>query len=83
MLPKKNNATECSEYRTISLMSHTLKLLLKIIQHRTYHKLEQEISQTRFGFREDLGTREALFGVNVLIQRSLDMNVDIHICFVD
>lgn len=82
-IPKKLNAKECSEHRTISLISHTLKAFLKIIHNRLYHKLEENISETQFGFRKGLGTREALFALNVLIQRSMDVNQHVYACFVD
>ncbi|KAI5746880.1 hypothetical protein M8J77_008501 [Diaphorina citri] len=82
-LPKKTNAKKCEEYRTISLMSHTLKIFLKIIHRRIYRKLEDNISNTQFGFRNGFGTREALFAFNVIMQRCLDVNQNIHICFLD
>lgn len=82
-LPKKVNARECSDYRTISLMSHTLKILLKIIHTRIRSKLELDISESQFGFRNGVGTREALFSLNVLTQRCLDVNRDLYICFID
>jgi Reverse transcriptase (RNA-dependent DNA polymerase) len=83
LISKKPNPRECSEYRTIALMSHTLKLFLKIIHKRIYKKLEEGISNTQFGFREGLGTREALFGINVLFQRCLDMNQKVFACYID
>lgn len=64
-------------------MSHTLKLFLRIIHNRIFRKLEEEISDTQMGFRKGLGTREALFGMNVLLQRCLDMNQDVYACFID
>jgi len=67
-IPKKASAKRCDEYRLISLMSHLLKLFLKIIHSRIFKKCEQDISQSQFGFREGMGTREALFGLNVLFQ---------------
>lgn len=82
-LPKKSNPRECSDYRTIALMSHTLKLFLKIIHKRISLKLENDISSSQFGFRQGLGTREALFGINTLVQRSLDVNRDIYACYID
>lgn len=82
-LPKRVNPRECSDYRTISLMSHTLKILLKIVHTRIRNKLEMDISSTQFGFRNGVGTREALFSLNVLTQRCLDVNQDLYICFID
>lgn len=82
-LPKKKNARHCSDYRTISLMVHTLKVLLKVVHNRIFRKLDVDISDTQFGFRKGLGTREALFALNVLSQRCLDINQDIYACFID
>lgn len=83
LIPKKPNPRECSDYRTIALMSHTLKLFLKIIHGRIYKKLEEDMSSTQFGFRAGLGTREALFASSVLFQRCLDMNQDVFACYID
>ena len=82
-LPKKANAKFCNEYRTISLMSHILKLFLKIVHGRIYRKCEQSMGDTQFGFRNGFGTREALFGIQVLAQRCRDVNVDVFACFID
>ena len=82
-LPKKNNPKSCDEYRMISLMSHTLKILLKIIQQRIYRKCEEQLDEMQFGFREGLGTREALFALKVLLQKSREYNKDVFVCFID
>ena len=82
-IPKKTNARRCEDYRTISLMSHACKIFLKIIHSRIYKKCEELISDTQFGFRNGLGTRDALFAMQVLMQRCLDVNVDVYTCFVD
>ncbi|KAJ2952534.1 hypothetical protein O0L34_g6852 [Tuta absoluta] len=82
-LPKISNAKKCSDFRTISLMSHMLKIFLKIIHSRIHTKIEDKISDTQFGFRNGLGTRDALFGYQVLMQRCWDMNQTVYICFID
>lgn len=82
-LPKTKNARKCNEFRTISLMSHALKILLRIVHQRIYSKCEQNITDTQFGFRNNMGTREALFGINVLLQRCKDVNKDVYLCFLD
>uniref|UniRef100_A0A8D9BKL9 Reverse transcriptase domain-containing protein n=1 Tax=Cacopsylla melanoneura TaxID=428564 RepID=A0A8D9BKL9_9HEMI len=82
-LPKKSNAKKCSDYRTISLMSHALKIFLRIIHNRIYTKLEAHISNTQFGFRNSLGTREALFSIQVLIQKCRDVEHPVYLCFID
>lgn len=82
-IPKTTNAKRCNEYRTISLMSQTLKIFLKIIHNRIYKRCEAVISESQFGFRNGLGTREALFSLQILVERCRDVNVDVYLCFVD
>ena len=64
-------------------MSHVLKLFLKIVHSRIYSKCEKNIGRSQFGFKHGFGTREALFSIQVLIQRCRDVNVDVYVCFVD
>ncbi|KAI5732155.1 hypothetical protein M8J77_022354 [Diaphorina citri] len=82
-LPKIPNAKKCNQYRTISLMSHALKIFLKVIHQRIHRKIEENLGITQFGFRGGLGTREALFCLQVLIQRCRDINQDVYACFID
>lgn len=82
-IPKKQRAKRCSEYRLISLMSHTLKVFLKIIHARIRAKCEADLDETQFGFRNALGTREALFALNILLQKCRDQRKDVFVCFVD
>ncbi|XP_030756384.1 uncharacterized protein LOC115882457 [Sitophilus oryzae] len=71
-LPKKPSARHLSDYRLISLMSHALKVLLKIIHNRIYKKCEQESGYEQFGFKSGLGTREALFCLQLMVQKYTD-----------
>lgn len=82
-LPKKASAKYYKDYRTISLMNHILKLFLKIIHNRIYHRCEESIGRSQFGFRNGFDTWEAMFSTQVLIQRCRDVNVDVYVCFVD
>ena len=71
-IPKKPKALECSDFRTISLMSHVMKVLLKIILARNEKKVEAEISENQSGFRPGKGTREGIFNLRIIIQSYLD-----------
>ena len=82
-LPKKTHASHFDDYRTISLMSHALKAFLRIIHNRIFRKCEEQIDEAQFGFRNGLGTREAIFTLNVLTQRCRDMNHEVYACFID
>ena len=82
-LPKKPGAKVHGEYRTISLMSHMLKLFLKVIYNLIYRKSEDQISHNQFGFVNAVGTREALFSVQVLFQKCRDISCIIFTCLID
>ena len=82
-IPKKPKAQNCSEYRTICLMSHVTKLLFKIIQKRIVRRIEEEISHLQSGFRSGMGTRDGIFNFRVLCEKALEINQDVYICFID
>ena len=54
--PKKDNAKQCSNYHKISLISHTRKVMLKILQDRLQQYVNQELADAQAGFRKDRGT---------------------------
>ena len=83
VLPKKAKAVKCSDHRTISLMSHGIKLLLKIILKRLYREIDKEVGETQFGFRADTGTREAIFALRTFCERCLEVQRDVYLCFID
>ena len=51
-LPKKNNATKCSDFRTISLICHASKIVLRILTKRIEAKVRHLIGRSQFGFRK-------------------------------
>ena len=57
-IPKKGNAKECSNYRTIALISHASKVMLKILQARLQWYMNQELPDVQAGFRKGRGTRD-------------------------
>ena len=56
-IPKKGNAKECSNYRTITLISHASKVMLKILQARLQQYMNRELPDGQAGFRKGRGTR--------------------------
>ena len=62
-IPKTQNAAKCSQNRTISLTSHVLKVLIKIITNRNRPSIKREISEEQNGFMTGKGTREGLFNI--------------------
>ena len=82
-LPKKPGAIECELHRTISLMSHVVKILLRILMKRARSKIRPEIGKEQFGFVEDAGTRNAIFVLRMISERAIEMKKDLYICFID
>ena len=62
-MPKKGNAKECSNYCTITLISHTSKVMLKILQARHQHYVNQELPDVQAGFRKGRGTRDQIANI--------------------
>ena len=58
LIPKKGNAKECSNYRTIALISHTSKVMLKILQAGLQQYVNCELPDVQAGFRKGRGTRK-------------------------
>ena len=56
-IPNKGNAKECSNYCTIALISHTSKVMLKMLQARLQQYMNQELPDVQAGFRKGRGTR--------------------------
>ena len=82
-LPKIPRTLDCTNHRTISLMNHSLKFLLKIILQRIRRKLLPEISEAQYGFMKNRGTRNAIFNTCMLSKRSIKHQQDIYLVFID
>ena len=82
-LTKKFKATNCSDFRTLSLMSHVLKVILKVILFRHRKKIEAEIDETQSGFMIGKGTREGIFNLRTIMERYIDNDKVLYMCFID
>ena len=51
-IPKKGNAKKCSDYRTIACISHTSKVMIKILQTRLQQYVNRELPDVQAGFRK-------------------------------
>ena len=59
-LPKKGNDKECSNYHTITLISHASKVILKILQTRLQQYVNHELPDVQVAFRKGRGTRDQI-----------------------
>ena len=82
-LPKKPRATECGDYRTISLMPHITKIFLRVILNRIKKRINMEVGEEQFGFRAGCGTREGIFCLNTIAQKHIQVQKPLYVCFID
>ena len=62
-IPKKGNAKECSNYCKVALISHTSKIMLKILQARIQQYMSHELPDVQAGFRKGRGTRDQIANI--------------------
>ena len=66
-IPKEGNAKECSNYHTIVLISHTSKVMLKMLQDRLLEYVNCELPDVQAGFRKGRGTRDQIANKSLAI----------------
>ena len=69
-IPKKGNAKECSNYRTVALISHPSKVMLKILQARLQQYVNRELPDVQVGFRKGRGTRDQIANISWIIEKA-------------
>jgi hypothetical protein len=82
-LPKKGDMKQCGNYRTIALVSHASKVLLRIILERIRLKTETEIADEQAGFRQGRGTRDQITNLRILMQKAHEHQQPLYMCFID
>ena len=71
-IPKKGNAKECSNYCTTALFSHTIKVMLKILQASLQQYVNRELPDVQAGFRKGRGTRDKIVNILWIIEKARD-----------
>ena len=82
-IPKKGNAKECSNYPTMALISHTSKVLLKILQARLQQYVNHELPDVQAGFRKGRGIRDQIANICWIIEKAREFQKNIYFCFID
>ena len=82
-IPKKGNAKECSNYCTIALISHTVQVILKILQARLQQYMNRELPNVQAGFRKGRGTRDQIANIHWIIKKMREFQKNIYFCFID
>ena len=81
--PKEGNAKECSNYHTTALISHTSKVMLKILQARLQQYVNCEVPDVQAGFRKGRGTRDQIANICWIIKKAREFQKNIYFCFID
>ena len=69
-IPKKRDAKECSNYRTVALISNASKVMLKILQARLKQYVNHELPDVQAGFRKGRGTRDQIANIWWIIEKA-------------
>ena len=80
---KNENAKECSNYRTIALISHTSKVMLKNLQARLQQYVNCELPDVQAGFRNGRGTRDQIANIRWIIEKAKEFQKNIYSCLID
>ena len=83
LLPKKGDLKECSNYRTISLICHASKILLKLFNDRLSPSINKHISEEQAGFRANRSTIEKIFCLRMLAEKTTEYDKKLQNCFID
>ena len=82
-IPKKSNAKERSNYRTIAHISQASKVMLKILQARLQQNVNCELPDAQAGFRKDTRTRDQIFNICWIFKKAREFQKNIYFCFID
>ena len=76
-------SSSCSNYHTIALISHTSKVMLKILQARLQQYVNRELPDVQAGFRKGRGTRDQIANIRWIIKKAKEFQKNIYFCFIN
>ena len=80
-IPRKGNAKDCSNYCTIAFISHTSKVILKLLQARLQQYVNRELPDVQAGFRKGRGIRDQIANIHWIIKKAREFQKNI--CLID
>ena len=83
LIQKKGNAKECSNYCTITLISHASKLMLTVLQARLPQYVNCELPDVQAAFRKATETRDQIVNICWIIEKAREFQKNIYFCFID
>ena len=82
-VPKKGNAKEGSNYHTVEVISHSSKVIFKILQARLQQYMSWELPDIQAGFRKGRGTRDHIANICWIMEKAREFQKNIYFCFID
>ncbi|CAF1081345.1 unnamed protein product [Adineta ricciae] len=82
-IPKKGDLSNCSNYRTISLINHTGKVLLIVLLNRLKGHLDPYLSEEQAGFRKDRSTVHQILTLRLIAEKAKRQGKKVYNCFID
>ena len=83
LIPKRGDLKKCENYRTISLIKHSDKILLSVLLQRLRSKIELHLSEEQAGFRKDCNTIQQILCLRLIAEKHCEVNREVFNCFVD
>ena len=82
-ISKKGNAKECSNYRTIALISHLSKVMYKILQARLQQYMNRQLPDVQAGYRTGRGTRDQIINICWITEKAREFQKNIYFCLIN
>ena len=81
--PKERQCQRMLSYHTIALISHTSKVMLKILQARLQQYVNHELPDVQADFRKGRGTRDQIANIRWVMEKTREFQKSIYFCFID
>ena len=76
-------SSDVKNYHTIALISHTSKVMFKILQAKLQQYMNHKLPDVQAGFRKDRGTRDQIASTRWIIEKARGFQKNIYFCFID
>ena len=83
LIPKKDNAKECSNYCTTVLISHASRVMFKILGARHQQCINCKLPNVQARFRKDRGTGDQIANIHWIMEKAREFQKNIYFCFID
>ncbi len=80
---KKEDRSECKNYRGISLLSHTGKVYERILEKRLRSTIEEVLEECQCGFRPNRGVMDLIFTMKMIMEKFWEWGKDLYMVFID